>query len=132
VNLIIDIGNTRIKVGLFDQNELKHFFIFEHNSVLKNVATNPIINLFANYPIDNCIAASVVNDISPFIKVLETIKPVVLFTNETHIPLKNLYKSSNTLGSDRLAAAIGGNCLFPKSNTLVIDAGILVVLFHPA
>ena len=37
-----------------------------------------------------------------------------------------MYKSTSTLGSDRLAAAVGGNFMFPNKNVLIIDAGTCI------
>jgi type III pantothenate kinase len=51
---------------------------------------------------------------------------VLLFNSETPIPIKNRYRSAHTLGSDRLASAIGGNSLAPGQDILVIDAGTCV------
>ena len=44
----------------------------------------------------------------------------------TNIPIKNLYDSKSTLGKDRLAAVIGANNFYPKSNVLVIDMGTAI------
>jgi len=44
----------------------------------------------------------------------------------TKLPVENLYESPETLGKDRLAAAIGANELFPDQNLLVIDAGTAI------
>jgi type III pantothenate kinase len=38
----------------------------------------------------------------------------------------NKYDSPETLGKDRLAAAVAGNHLFPNQNVLVIDAGTCI------
>ena len=117
MKLIIDIGNTRTKAGLFQKNELEHSFIFETMDELFSA------DLFSSYPITNCIVASVVDPIEPLIhRLLEKTK-VLVFTGTTPTPLKVLYKSVHTLGSDRLASAVGGNFLFPQKNVLVIDAG---------
>jgi len=43
--------------------------------------------------------------------------------HQTSIPIENLYETPETLGKDRLAAAIGANELFPDQNILIIDAG---------
>jgi type III pantothenate kinase len=51
---------------------------------------------------------------------------LLVFTNETPIPIKNMYESAQTLGSDRLAAAIGGYTLFPNQHVLVIDVGTCI------
>jgi len=44
----------------------------------------------------------------------------------TSFPLENLYETPETLGKDRLAAAVGANELFPDQNLLVIDAGTAI------
>ena len=44
----------------------------------------------------------------------------------TELPIENLYETPDTLGKDRLAAAIGANELFPDQNLLVIDAGTAI------
>ena len=120
MNLIIDIGNTRVKAGLFEKNELKNSFVFESMDELFNA------NLFSTFRITNCIVASVAIPIESFTNQLKEKCKVLVFTSETPTPLKNLYKSANTLGSDRLASAVGGNFLFPNKNILVIDAGTCI------
>ena len=44
----------------------------------------------------------------------------------TELPLENLYETPETLGKDRLAAAVGANELFPNQNLLIIDAGTAI------
>jgi type III pantothenate kinase len=43
--------------------------------------------------------------------------------HHTKLPIENLYETPETLGKDRVAAAVGANELFPDRNLLVIDAG---------
>lgn len=120
MNLVIDIGNTRVKAAVFDKENLKEFFVFK--------ATNELIqsSLFSTYVLSACIVGSVVNEIEPFLEELKKKTTVLLFTNEIPTPVKNLYKTAHSLGSDRLAGAVGGNALFPDANLLVIDAGTCV------
>ena len=120
MKLIIDIGNTRIKAALFDKNELKQNFIFETTGDLLKA------DLFKTYSIENCIVATVVNEIEGFINELKSKTNILLFTDKTNLPIKNLYKSTSTLGSDRLAAAVGGNFMFGNKNVLIIDAGTCI------
>src|ERR1035437_7569959 len=115
MQLVIDIGNTRVKAALFEQKELKNQYVFETSAELLAA------NLFEQYPISHCIVATVVNEIDLFIDQLKEKTNVLLFTNETPIPIKNSYQSAQTLGSDRLASAVGGKFLFPDKNILVID-----------
>ena len=44
----------------------------------------------------------------------------------TELPIENLYETPETLGKDRIAAAVGANELFPDQNILVIDAGTAI------
>jgi type III pantothenate kinase len=45
------------------------------------------------------------------------------FSPSSHIPLSMGYQTPETLGSDRLATAIGGFSLFPNTNVLILDFG---------
>ena len=45
---------------------------------------------------------------------------------QTELPIENLYETPETLGKDRLAAAVGANELFPDQNLLIIDAGTAI------
>ena len=46
--------------------------------------------------------------------------------HRTELPIENLYQTPESLGKDRLAAAVGANELFPDLNLLVIDAGTAI------
>jgi type III pantothenate kinase len=46
--------------------------------------------------------------------------------HQTKLPIANLYETPETLGKDRLAAAVGANELFPDQNILIIDAGTAI------
>lgn len=120
MQLVIDIGNTRIKTALFEKDELKHFFVL--NSFQEFNASD----IFEKHQINNCILGSVVNGLESDIEELKKRVDVLVFTSETPVPIQNLYKSAHTLGSDRLAAAIGANVIAPNQNILVIDAGTCI------
>ena len=120
MQLVIDIGNTRVKAALFVGKELKQNFVF--NST-KELIDSGIIE---KNPIQNCILASVVNEIGDFISELKGRLNVIIFNADTPTPIKNLYKSAHTLGSDRLAGSVGGNMLFPNKNVLIIEAGTCI------
>ncbi|MCW3104764.1 MAG: pantothenate kinase [Bacteroidetes bacterium] len=120
MQLVIDIGNTRVKAAVFEQKELCHFYVFASTTELLNA------DLISKHSLKRCIIGSVVNEIEPFVEELRKQIPVLLFDSKTPVPLKNLYKSAHTLGSDRLAAAIGGNAQAPGQDILVIDAGTCI------
>lgn len=120
MQLVIDIGNTRVKAALFEQNSLVHYFVFNTTEELLKA------NILDLHKVENCILSSVVDGLKDFIAQLEKRVPVLLYTIETPTPLKNCYESPYTLGSDRLAASVAGNFLFPDKNVLVIDAGTCI------
>ena len=120
MQLVIDIGNTRVKAALFEQNNLVHFFVFDDTDAFLKA------NILDKYQIENCIVSSVVDGIEAFVEYLKKKGPVLTYSIQTPTPLKNCYESPFTLGSDRLAAAVAGNFLFPNKNVLVIDAGTCI------
>lgn len=120
MNLIIDVGNTRVKAAVFEKNTLKEFFIFSDTTQLLESV------VFSSYVINECMIGTVVNGLEVFIQELKKKTNVRLFTSDTPTPVKNLYKTAHSLGSDRLAGAVGGNALFPDKNILIIDAGTCI------
>ena len=120
MNLAVDFGNTHIKYALFSDNELNEFHVAEYSAP-------PVFESIINVnKIKNSIVSSVLNQCPGFISVLRERTNYLEFTFQTKIPVKNLYKTAHTLGSDRLAAAIGAQKLFPDKNILVIDAGTCI------
>ena len=53
----------------------------------------------------------------------QNLTKLVILDEKTPLPIENYYSSKTTLGKDRIAAAAGGNYLFPGKNVLIIDAG---------
>ena len=119
MNLVIDIGNTRIKSALFVGNMLHTFKIVDS---LEQLLTD---TEFLNKA-KHAIIGSVVEDVDSFYERLNQIIPTIIFKSSTKIPVTNLYKSIATLGSDRLSAAVAAYYLFPNSNVLTIDAGTCI------
>ncbi len=118
LNLVIDIGNTRIKSALYSGSELVELKIYSSPTELLN---SPQIQKCSQI-----IIGSVVKEADELVKNLQNLKPTIIFTTQTPIPLQNNYKSLSTLGSDRLAASIGAYYLYPNHNVLVIDAGTCI------
>ena len=122
MNLIIDIGNTRTKFALFNNDEMAisvpvDNFSPEHVEILLNEHTS----------LDKVIVSSTGNLSSDLNDYLEgQFKNFIDFDSETRLPFENCYQSKDTLGRDRLAAIAGANFLYPDSNILVIDAGTAI------
>ena len=119
MNLVIDEGNSRTKVALFDKNDkLKKALVY------KSFSSVDVERLCSLYPIEASIISSVVNIEPAVVNALHRLsKHFVLFDHLTPLPISNSYASPATLGLDRLAAAVGAVSLCPQTNLLIIDAG---------
>lgn len=121
MNLTIDQGNTLTKVGIFKENELISVLSFE------TIEVDDIKNLFSLYPIRNTIFSSVKNPKNELINLLKNSSENFIELNpSTPLPIKNTYKTPDTLGKDRIAAVVGAHYLQPRKNALIIDAGTAV------
>ena len=119
MNLIIDIGNTRVKAALFNGETLFESKVYDNvNAILSDKA-------FISKA-KRAIIGTVVKEQEDFYSALNAIIPTIIFNSETKIPLTNLYQSASTLGSDRLAASVGAYFLYPNANVLVIDSGTCI------
>ena len=121
MNLIVDIGNTRVKVAVFDVETLVYNQIYD--SVLKR---ENIEYISARYPIDRAIVSQV-GPLMDYDSLFADISYKIL-SADLKLPIQNLYKTPTTLGSDRLAAAVGAVALYPNQNNLVIDMGTCITL----
>ncbi len=122
MNLVIDIGNSRTKVAIFSRRELVKSLLFDELSV-DNVKA-----LVKEFPGTEKAILSNVKSLQPSLRAyLQSAFFYFLeLTHETPIPIRNSYLTPETLGLDRLAAAIGAGVLFPYRDLLVIDAGTAV------
>lgn len=119
-NLIIDIGNSCVKYGVFDDDQL----IFNGNDEV--CALQNIAKVVEPLNTQHGIICSTINLDDEQTKQLLSLNPDMRFMDyKTPIPIKNLYKSPETLGMDRLAAAIG-SYKATKNNTLIIDFGTAI------
>ena len=122
MNLVIDIGNTRTKFSVFNRGEVLitvpvEEFKPEHIELLQN-----------EHPDLKNVILSAVKDYSPKLKTAlqNKFKYFLELNEKTPLPIENCYKTPETLGKDRIAAAVGGFDLYPDSNLLVIDAGTAI------
>ncbi|WP_435255454.1 type III pantothenate kinase [Tenacibaculum sp. A30] len=121
MNLIIDVGNTRVKVAVFELDTVKEIFVFDKAEILSEV--KKIISIFS-------ITSSIVSSVAHFTEeerqeIAELLNPIFL-DSTTNVPFKNNYKTPKTLGVDRIALASAAVNKYPNKNVLVIDAGTCI------
>lgn len=108
-----DIGNTRIKIGVFNNDELINFVSFNNagEAISFIIPLNP----------DSCAVSSVVPErSSAFINSFEkeSGKKVFRIDLSKKLHLKIAYKSSSSLGTDRICNSEGAYKLFTDKNKL--------------
>ncbi|ANW95232.1 hypothetical protein AXE80_02560 [Wenyingzhuangia fucanilytica] len=120
MNLIIDEGNTRIKLAVFDETLLVDLVVTSIDGCEETIQ-----KVITKYDIKSLIVSSVTDEINHIVSGLKLLNKVVL-SNETPLPFKNLYDTPKTLGVDRLALVTAAWSQYPNQNSLVIDAGTCV------
>ncbi len=127
MNLIIDQGNSFTKIAIFKGKMIVHLSEIksdDYKSIILKV--QKIIN--EGNSVEKIIFSGVSSENTEIKNKLSDIAYVINFTNETAVPIKNLYKTPETLGRDRLAAAIGANNIFPDTNVLIFDSGTALTI----
>ena len=118
MNLIIDIGNTLTKLFAFQDGEPVEELRSEGHDL------SALASFAMRHPFKAGIISSVVDLTEAARERLEQLPfPVLTLTPATATPIRNLYRTPTTLGSDRLAAAIGAHTLKQGHPLLIIDAG---------
>ena len=121
MNLIIDIGNTAAKLAVFSQGKLQDM------KRCSNQSLEGLSVLCDRYPIKQGILSSVISLDENVLRELNALPfPVKTFTPEMPVPIKNLYETPQTLGTDRLAAVVEAHMTCPDHPALVIDAGTCI------
>lgn len=121
MDLALDIGNTRVKAGLFDGNRLVEQANWTEWTLEELIS-------YGNQAGADCVIVSSVAAYDPatYRRLAETFAAAVELTHETPLPFRNTYRTPETLGKDRLAAVAGAQALFPGENCLVVDCGTCI------
>lgn len=118
MNIAVDLGNSFAKAACFEGDEMI-------NKPLK-VTPEELIELIKKNNPEQIIFGSVGGDLN---QILGKISPAIRCLVADHtlrFPIKNFYKTPETLGIDRLAGVIAAQHLYPNSNCLVIDIGTCI------
>ncbi|MEW7290192.1 type III pantothenate kinase [Aquimarina sp. 2304DJ70-9] len=122
MNLVIDVGNTYTKIGVFDKSKILYKNSFQQvdfKEVIQKVKTE--------YPsVTDAVISSVSNLQEDTIEHIKNSFNTLIIDHLVALPFKNLYETPQTLGIDRLALVTAAVSQFPGKDTLVIDAGTCI------
>lgn len=120
-HLIIDSGNTLAKVAIFRHNE-----IISQASGPHNDWTFLFQLLHDHPPLQGIMISDVSDSTRHIVDTLSKLAPVMYMHAGIGTPLTIDYQTPETLGSDRLAAAVAAYTLFPGKPLLVIQMGTCI------
>ncbi len=120
-HLIVDMGNTSVKVARMRQGEV----------VARATADDfsPSLLEGCPEPIERAIVSSTRGEAREVVAALEERGIRTLcFTPATPVPIEIGYLTPETLGRDRVAAAVGAASCYPGEDLLIIDCGTAVTV----
>jgi len=128
VHLVVDKGNSACKWAFFELDPQRPDLKKEPLEVV-SLPTGELLpeEWLAKYRPDACIYASVGKAVPGLTGYLQERVPFFCrYTREMKIPIQNAYRSPETLGLDRLAAAVGAWTLAPGRASLIVDMGTAI------
>ncbi|KAA3600920.1 MAG: type III pantothenate kinase [Calditrichaeota bacterium] len=125
--LTVDIGNTKVSFGFFENEKLtrKEFVLTE--SLTK---TSELTEIFSNdFPIGiSSVVPNATNFLIEFLAKNFKKKPFVI-TSKSKLPIKLDYKTPQTLGVDRICSSVAAFNKFGKNQNIVVaDIGTALTL----
>ena len=120
MNLVIDIGNTAVKVYLFKNNEIFKKEVLNENNLIHSLKSFPIND------ISNIICSSVTKSYKDQLSEIFKKSNYYDFSdNNLKLPFKNNYETKS-LGQDRIGLISSAVMKFKDQNSLVIDIGTCI------
>ncbi|PTM10212.1 MAG: type III pantothenate kinase [Bacteroidetes bacterium] len=122
MNLIIDVGNTKVKLAIFSNQKC-----IKKASASHITFAQKIIKLKKQFPEIKRAIISSVGSVS--IEDLEQLKnqfKLLILKSSTKIPFENCYETPSTLGVDRIALVSASVNKYSDKNVLIIDAGTCI------
>jgi type III pantothenate kinase len=125
MNLILDIGNSLAKCAIYDNNKMRQLIV---NPRLTEHAIADMVDKYgiADHSIISCVREDemLAKHVAMFQKYARN---VLVLDHSVKIPIQNKYITPQTLGADRIAAAVGAWTLYPNRNILIINIGTALV-----
>jgi type III pantothenate kinase len=120
MNLIVDIGNTLTKIAIVENDKV----VFSNR--YDNFTKENLIEVLSTYSPEKGIICAVGAKDIVVVDYLRKQIPTIDLDFQSKLPITILYKTPETLGLDRIAAAVGANFRNPESDLLVIDFGTAI------
>jgi type III pantothenate kinase len=123
MHVVIDVGNSKTKIGIFNDAHLIDAFSFSSKQNWLKTLEKSLHKIQTSYAVNHVLVANVSSNKIPasFFKSLG-----IKLVNWKKTPLNITYKTPKTLGKDRIALATGASTLFPKKHVLVVSAGTCI------
>ncbi len=122
MNLVIDVGNTYIKIGVFDASVIVSKTVIKQDEFVETL--QKIQKDFST--INNAIISSVSDVTKNDLAFLKSHYNTLVVDHSVQMPFNNHYTTPLTLGVDRLALIAAAVDQYPQKNVLVIDAGTCI------
>lgn len=117
-NLVVDEGNTLCKIAVVDGNEV----VLDEYAADFDIGV--VARLLEERNIERAIVASTRGNAERISAALRSkIEHVLCFTPQTEVPIEIEYSTRQTLGADRIVAAVGVVCGLGIEDALVVDMG---------
>jgi type III pantothenate kinase len=118
MNLVIDSGNTRFKIGVFEGASLIQKYSFSESERLRDFLTK---NSFSHV-----LVSSVSYGANEILTWTQCSGKKIVLDATMSLPVTLNYATPGTLGVDRIAAVCGALELYPGHDCLVIDIGTCI------
>lgn len=122
MDLVIDAGNTAIKLFVFEEKNLLKQCVLTYEDFFQSKFDADYLNCSSG------ILCNVSKHDSKNLSRILSIVPLMELKHSTKIPIQNAYESPQTLGLDRLASAVGAESISPRTNKIVIDMGTAITI----
>ncbi len=123
-NLVIDIGNSRIKAAYARGSSLDEVHHYEGSNIKEFIMET----ISGERP--SVIALSAVKkveqDLCDFLK--ESCDKLIIVSEETKYPIVNKYQTPWTLGSDRICAAAAAASIYPGKDLIIFNFGTALTI----
>lgn len=122
--LTLDQGNSSAKAVVWADGEPVDMMR------MSDLTVESLLPLLERSGIDGCVYSSVIHTDAKFLESLRLLMDgsILILTPATPLPIGVDYSSRNTLGNDRVAAAVGAAKLFPGVASLIVDSGTAVTM----